>query len=80
MQVAADQNVVTSKMLGFVERFIRFFDSVPDIAIRQWRNADTDGDIGGDALIKHMRYFKIVYFLSNTFCGSAGLLWLSGGQ
>lgn len=76
----ADQNVVTSKMLGFVERFIRFFNSVPDIAIRQRRNADTDGNIGGNAFVKHMRDFKIVYFLSDTLCGSAGLLWFGGGQ
>ena len=73
-QLIADQGIVTPKILGLVKGFIRFGDSSINILFYQRCNADTDGYVGCHALIKHVRDFKVVHFLADTFGGCLGLL------
>ena len=60
LQLFAQKNVVTSKMLCFIERSVGSLQRAFDIFIFKNGNTDADGDIGGDAFVEEMRDFQIV--------------------
>ena len=79
-QVIADQRTVAPKALGLIKGFIRSGNSGINILLDQRRNTNTHGYVGCHALVKHVRNFKVVHLLANTFGGSLGLLGIDRGQ
>ena len=80
IQGLAGENNVSSHIFGFIERVIRSFQGAIDIGIYERRHADTNGDIGRDAFIEHMRDFQIVDPLPDSLRGLKGVFRTTAGQ